>query len=78
MRALLHLADISHGIKPPALHVEWSSRITQEFFDEGRQQRELGMTPLKLMDATCSYVPYNQVSTPLELNECYFVQLRNS
>jgi len=49
-RFLLHISDIGHPWRPFHLHLEWSKRVTQEFFAQGDREKELGMTPAPLFD----------------------------
>jgi len=47
---LLHVADLSHPLRPYSLHRQWSERCTTEFFSQGDQERELGFEPVSLYD----------------------------
>merc|ERR550532_3693552 len=49
-RHLLHVADLSHPLRPYSLHLQWSERCTAEFFSQGDQERELGFEPVALYD----------------------------
>lgn len=40
---MLHLADISSQAKPDPLFRQWTVRVTDEFFDQGDLERELGL-----------------------------------
>jgi hypothetical protein len=42
-RAALKCADIGHPTKPLALHLEWSRRCFEEFYQQGDQERALGL-----------------------------------
>lgn len=61
MNAFVHLADLGHALKHPALHAIWSGRVLQEFFSEAELVRELGMEPLPLMDPHKCVVPLSQM-----------------
>jgi len=47
---LLHVADLSHTLRPYSLHLQWSERCTMEFFSQGDQERDLGFEPVTLFD----------------------------
>ena len=50
MKTIMKCADISHAAKPLLLHLSWTMRITQEFYDQGDQQRMQGMAITPLCD----------------------------
>ena len=60
LRALIHIADLGHAWKPSYIHAKWSYRAIVEFFNEGTEQKELGMNPLPMMDRAQCYVPLSQ------------------
>ena len=41
MEVALHLSDISNPTKKLSVSIEWSKRITQEFFDQGDMEKSL-------------------------------------
>eukprot|EP00927_Polykrikos_kofoidii_P065040 TRINITY_DN60838_c0_g1_i1.p1 TRINITY_DN60838_c0_g1~~TRINITY_DN60838_c0_g1_i1.p1 ORF type:complete len:582 (+),score=87.17 TRINITY_DN60838_c0_g1_i1:69-1748(+) len=47
---LLHFSDIGHPFRSFDIHNAWCTRITDEFFTQGDQEKELGMQPLALFD----------------------------
>jgi len=47
---LLHLADIGHPLRLRSVHKEWSSLIREEFFQQGDQEKTLGLHPTPLCD----------------------------
>jgi len=47
---LVHTADIGHALRPVAQHQEWTKRVNEEFFAQGDQEKELGLTPINLFD----------------------------
>lgn len=49
-QAILHMADISHPLRPNALHREWTNRVTQEFFALGDMEKSAGFEPIALYD----------------------------
>ena len=48
---LLKISDISHPARSLDAHLEWSKRIQQEFFRQGDNERELGLTISPLCDS---------------------------
>jgi len=46
----LHVSDLSHPTKQFDTHMEWSTRLTKEFLDQGDKELELGMEPGALFD----------------------------
>lgn len=49
-KSILRMADIAHPLRPNAQHREWSSRVTQEFWAQGDQEKALGLQPMSLFD----------------------------
>jgi hypothetical protein len=47
---ILHLSDLSHPLRPSAIHREWSRRVSEEFFAQGDQEKALGLSPMALYD----------------------------
>lgn len=47
-KAMLHMADIAHPLRPSAIHREWSNRVTQEFLAQGDLEKSLGFEPIAL------------------------------
>jgi len=50
MSYALHISDLSHPTKRFDIHMEWSSRLTREFLEQGDKELELGMEPGALFD----------------------------
>jgi hypothetical protein len=46
----LHISDLSHPTKTFDIHMEWSTRLTREFLEQGDRELELGMEPGALFD----------------------------
>jgi len=46
----LHISDLSHPTKRFDIHMEWSTRLTKEFLEQGDKELELGMEPGALFD----------------------------
>jgi len=58
---LLHMADISHPCKPWVLHHQWTSRLLEEFFQQGDREREAGRECSPLCDRNNTLVPESQI-----------------
>eukprot|EP00300_Choanocystis_sp_HF-7_P006478 c14732_g2_i2.p1 GENE.c14732_g2_i2~~c14732_g2_i2.p1 ORF type:complete len:140 (-),score=38.34 c14732_g2_i2:137-556(-) len=52
MQICLHCADISNPTKPLDISKKWSKLVQAEFWWQGDQERELGVTPGKFFDRT--------------------------
>ena len=50
MQLVVKCADVGHPSRPLALHLEWSSRIREEFFAQGDLERSKEMTISPLCD----------------------------
>ncbi|CAG9467002.1 unnamed protein product [Pedinophyceae sp. YPF-701] len=50
LNAIMHFADVGSTLKPWPLAHAWGRRVLQEFFMQGDAERELGRTPLPMMD----------------------------
>jgi len=46
----LHVSDLSHPTKRFDIHMEWSTRLSNEFLAQGDRELELGMEPAALFD----------------------------
>ena len=57
----LKCADVSHTAKNMRMHVEWTTRVTLEFFFQGNKEKELGLPFSYGMDAETTDVPGSQV-----------------
>jgi hypothetical protein len=58
---LTHAADLFHGCRPFSITEKWTSRITEEFFQQGDKETQLGMPISFLCDRTTSNIPQSQV-----------------
>ena len=58
---LLHVADISHPGKPWQLHQQWTSRLMEEFFQQGDRERERGVECSPLCDRHNTLIPESQL-----------------
>lgn len=56
----LKLADISHTAKPLPLHLNWTYRITEEFYNQGDQERKHFGVASPSMDRTLGNVAKSQ------------------
>ena len=52
MKLTMKLADIGHSAKRGFLHVQWSARIVEEFFQQGDKERQLNMDISAFHDRT--------------------------
>merc|ERR1712032_1505745 len=43
LRLLLHMADISNPLKPFEVYKLWASRVVEEFFLQGDEEKKLGI-----------------------------------
>eukprot|EP00357_Protocruzia_adherens_P011098 CAMPEP_0114997678 /NCGR_PEP_ID=MMETSP0216-20121206/15043_1 /TAXON_ID=223996 /ORGANISM="Protocruzia adherens, Strain Boccale" /LENGTH=805 /DNA_ID=CAMNT_0002362107 /DNA_START=123 /DNA_END=2540 /DNA_ORIENTATION=+ len=57
----LKAADIGHSSKSLDLHKNWSAKVTQEFFEQGDAEKELGLPISALCDRNTTFVPESQV-----------------
>lgn len=57
----LHAADLSNPIKPLAVYQKWVSRVTEEFFAQGEQERSVGFPVSAMMDRATTNIPNMQV-----------------
>ena len=48
----LKMADIGHCAAPPRQHIEWVTRLQEEFFAQGGLELEKGLPISALMDCT--------------------------
>lgn len=49
-QALVHAADISNAVRPPARAGMWTRAVYSEFFKQGDAERELGLDVSPLCD----------------------------
>eukprot|EP00741_Cyanophora_paradoxa_P023438 tig00021582_g22642.t1 len=56
----LKVADIGHAAKPLPLHVDWSTRICNEFFAQGDRERDLGIPVSPFMCRKTTVMPRSQ------------------
>ena len=58
---LLHMADISHPGKPWLLHQQWTSRLAEEYYRQGDEEKRLGLPISPLCDRETSNLPTSQI-----------------
>jgi len=49
---IVHLSDLGHPLRPFRHHNVWSQKVTEEFFNQGDREKELGFIPMPLLDRT--------------------------
>ncbi|OMJ69908.1 hypothetical protein SteCoe_32255 [Stentor coeruleus] len=57
----LKCADIGHGARKLAIHIQWTCLITKEFFKQGEKEREFGIPVTPLCDRDNCIVSKSQV-----------------
>eukprot|EP00013_Stygamoeba_regulata_P009218 CAMPEP_0177672262 /NCGR_PEP_ID=MMETSP0447-20121125/25225_1 /TAXON_ID=0 /ORGANISM="Stygamoeba regulata, Strain BSH-02190019" /LENGTH=1272 /DNA_ID=CAMNT_0019179873 /DNA_START=33 /DNA_END=3849 /DNA_ORIENTATION=- len=57
----LKCSDISHTTKHKPLHLDWSRRVTTEFYEQGDQEKELNLTVSPGMDRHTGSLPKGQI-----------------
>ncbi len=57
----LKCGDLGHSAKQLTLHKRWTDRITEEFFQQGDDERKKGLTISPFMDRHKPNVPQSQV-----------------
>lgn len=60
-QVIIKIADISGPLKEKQLHVEWTDRLMKEFYDQGDEEKQLGLPISDFMDRTKPSVPKLQV-----------------
>lgn len=63
---MLHLADLSNPTKPIDLYRQWTSRIMEEYWQQGDRERNLGLEVSPMCDRHNATVEKSQVCTTLE------------
>ncbi|CAG9465167.1 unnamed protein product [Pedinophyceae sp. YPF-701] len=77
LKAILHAADISHLVKDRKVMLMWSARIMSEFFIQGDMEKELGMSPVSMIDREKEYVPQGQLGFMDAVARPFFTALCN-
>jgi hypothetical protein len=74
LQMTLKAADIGHSIKKLPLHLEWSRRITEEFFLQGDRERALGIPIGPFNDRMHTNVAKSQIGfLDFVVSPCYTV-----
>ena len=68
---MIHAADLSNPTKPLELYKCWVDLISQEFFNQGDKERELGMDISAMCDKYNATIEKTQVN-PQKLFESNF------
>eukprot|EP00931_Biecheleriopsis_adriatica_P044272 TRINITY_DN25308_c0_g1_i1.p1 TRINITY_DN25308_c0_g1~~TRINITY_DN25308_c0_g1_i1.p1 ORF type:complete len:503 (+),score=116.76 TRINITY_DN25308_c0_g1_i1:88-1596(+) len=50
MKIVLHTADISNAAKPQRIMLDWCYRVNQEFWEQGDEEKSLGLTVSQLCE----------------------------
>ncbi|BHF82313.1 cAMP-specific 3',5'-cyclic phosphodiesterase 4D [Sparganum proliferum] len=59
---LVHAADLNGTAKKLSLYLKWVDRVTAEFYQQGEQERSLGLDVSAMCDRESTCVPTSQVS----------------
>ena len=57
----LKCADISHTAKSSEIHLEWTNRVTEEFYHQGDIERERNLPLSPFMDRKTGDLPKSQI-----------------
>jgi len=60
LQLFLHLADISNPLKPFTMSEAWAKRVVAEFFDQGDEEKQLGIPVGMLNDRDKTSLPGSQ------------------
>ncbi len=60
MQLAIKAADVGHPSKPLTLHLEWSKRISDEFYVQGDMEAAQGMKTSPFCDRTCTKLSFVQ------------------
>ena len=61
MKGILKLSDIGHASKDLKLHLNWTQRITDEFYNQGDAEREMGVPISPFCDRQNANLPTSQI-----------------
>nr|VZI35176.1 unnamed protein product [Spirometra erinaceieuropaei] len=62
LESLVHAADLNGTAKKLSLYLKWVDRVTEEFYQQGEQERSLGLDVSAMCDRESTCVPTSQVS----------------
>lgn len=81
---MLHMADISNAAKPGPVSRQWTERCLEEFFEQGDQEKKLGMEPSPQCDRHTVSRPDSQIGfiqfvvlPAYEVLACIIPELKN-
>ena len=60
MQLIIKCSDVGHPARPLELHLEWSKRICEEFYNQGDKERSRGKKISPLCDRNVSKENYPQ------------------
>ena len=58
---MVHCADLASPTKPLFLYCKWTNSITEEFFQQGDKEKELGLDVSPMCDRETATVEKSQV-----------------
>lgn len=58
---MIHLSDLSNPTKPLNIYRQWTDRITEEFWQQGDRERQLGVEVSPICDRHNASVEKSQV-----------------
>ena len=64
---MVHCADLASPTKPLFLYCKWTNSITEEFFQQGDKEKELGLDVSPMCDRETATVEKSQVAKSLIL-----------
>ena len=59
---MVHCADLASPTKPLFLYCKWTNSITEEFFQQGDKEKELGLDISPMCDRETATVEKSQVA----------------
>jgi len=60
LKIALKCADIGHTSKSKELHLEWTQRVSEEFFKQGDEEAKHGLTVSPFMNRKDASIPKSQ------------------
>lgn len=61
LQNMIHLSDLSNPTKPLNIYRQWTDRITEEFWQQGDRERQLGVEVSPICDRHNASVEKSQV-----------------
>eukprot|EP01026_Neomeris_dumetosa_P082961 TRINITY_DN95622_c0_g1_i1.p2 TRINITY_DN95622_c0_g1~~TRINITY_DN95622_c0_g1_i1.p2 ORF type:complete len:562 (-),score=58.87 TRINITY_DN95622_c0_g1_i1:428-1921(-) len=59
---LLHCADIGNPMRPAGISYKWAVRVTDEFFNQGDKEKQMGLTVTPMMDRDTAIMSFSQIN----------------